>query len=98
MRVRFDGKRVALVETDQAHKTKLPPVVVLSARRKIRLIRAAKDERDLRGLHSLHFEKLHNEPDGDYSVRVNKQWRIIFLIDDTVEPHEIVITAIKDYH
>jgi proteic killer suppression protein len=81
-----------------AHKTKLPAEVIASARRKIKFIREAKDLKDLRNWKSLHFEKLNNNPDGDYSIRVNKQWRILFDVDENCQPNEIKITAIKDYH
>jgi proteic killer suppression protein len=98
MEVRFNDKSLAIVETDSAHKTKLPPEVVLSVRRKIRFMREAKDVRDLRSWKSLHFEKLNNNPDGEYSIRANNQWRIVFDIDESCQPTEINIKAIKDYH
>jgi len=98
MKVRFNDNDLAVIETDFARKTRLPSEVVLSARRKIRFMREAKDIRDLRNWKSLHFEKLHNEPDGKYSIRLNFQWRIIFDIDTDCEPNEINIKSIKDYH
>lgn len=98
MKVRFEDTDLSLIETNLAHKSKLPPEVVLSARRKIKFIRQAKDERDLRGWKSLHFEKLNNNSDGQYSIRLNKQWRMILDIDNSSEPIEINIKAIKDYH
>lgn len=98
MEVRFNDKDLALIETDSAHKTKLPSAVVLSARRKIRFMREAKDVRDLRNWKSLHFEKLNNDPDGEYSIRANNQWRIVFDIDESCQLIEINIKAIKDYH
>lgn len=98
MKVLFVDKTLAIIETDSAHKTKLPAEVVLSARRKIRFIRGAKDIRDLKSWKSLQFEKLHNDPDGDYSIRVNRQWRIVFDINEDCQPNEIIIICIKDYH
>ena len=98
MKVRYEDTGLAIIETDSAHKTKLPTEVVLSARRKIRFMRDAKDIRDLRNWRSLHFEKLNNHPDGNYSIRINIQWRIIFDIDTNCQPNEIIINSIKDYH
>ena len=98
MKVRFADKRLALVETDQAHTVGLPVAVIISARKKIQLMRAAKDERDLRNLKSLNFKKNKGPRAGECSVRVNDQYRITMVIDEDCSPHEIIITEIGDTH
>ena len=47
---------------------------------------------------SLKFEKLLGARKGDYSLRVNDQWRITLSFDNTRSPREIVILTIEDYH
>ncbi len=46
--------------------------------RKIQLIDDAATDRDLRAPPSNHFEKLRGNLEGFHSIRVNKQWRLIF--------------------
>jgi toxin HigB-1 len=98
MKVRFADKRLELVETDQAHKVGLPVAVIMSARKKIQLIRAANDERDLRSMKSLNFKRNKGKRDGECSVRLNDQYRITMIIDETCSPHEIMIMNIGDTH
>lgn len=98
MKVRHADPKMALVETDRAHKTGLPVAVIASARRKLNFLRQSADERDIRVMKSLRLEKLSGARDGEYSIRVNDQWRIILRFDDTCTPREIVILGIEDYH
>jgi proteic killer suppression protein len=49
--------------------------------RKIQLIDDAMTDQDLRVPPSNHFEKLRGSLDGLHSIRVNKQWRLIFIWD-----------------
>ncbi|ABC21865.1 type II toxin-antitoxin system RelE/ParE family toxin [Rhodospirillum rubrum] len=49
--------------------------------RKLQMIDDAMTDQDLRVPPSNHFEKLHGILDGLYSIRVNKQWRLIFRWD-----------------
>jgi len=46
--------------------------------RKIQIIDDATTDRDLRVPPSNHFEKLRGNLEGLYSIRVNKQWRLVF--------------------
>ena len=49
--------------------------------RKIQMIDDAAADQDLRVPPSNHFEKLRGDLAGLHSVRVNKQWRLIFKWD-----------------
>ncbi|MHB1793840.1 MAG: type II toxin-antitoxin system RelE/ParE family toxin [Acidobacteriaceae bacterium] len=49
--------------------------------RKIQMIDDATTDQDLRVPPSNHFEKLHGKLEGFHSVRVNKQWRLVFQWD-----------------
>jgi proteic killer suppression protein len=49
--------------------------------RKLQMIDDAATDRDLRVPPSNHFEKLRGNLDGWHSIRVNKQWRLVFQWD-----------------
>jgi len=49
--------------------------------RKIQLIDDAMTDQDLRAPPSNHFEKLQGDLTGFHSIRVNKQWRLVFQWD-----------------
>lgn len=98
MRVRYGDDNLALVETDQAHRLRLPVQVVQTARRRIRFLRQAQDERDLYALTSLHYEKLEAGRAGQRSIRLNDKWRLIFRIDRDCEPLELILLEISNHY
>ena len=49
--------------------------------RKLQMIDDARNDQDLRIPPSNHFEKLRGNPVGLHSVRVNRQWRLVFAWD-----------------
>jgi toxin HigB-1 len=49
--------------------------------RKLQMIDDAMTDQDLRVPPSNHLEKLRGSLDGLYSIRVNRQWRLIFRWD-----------------
>lgn len=57
---------------------KLPANFQNVARRKLRMINNAQNINDLRIPPANHLEKLSGNLEGFYSIRINKQWRIIF--------------------
>lgn len=98
MEVEYGQKSLALVETDRAADTRLPISVINSLRQKLVVIRAAPDERTLRNWKSLHYEKLGGNREGQRSIRINKQWRLVFTIDTNCRPNKITILGVEDYH
>jgi len=97
MDIEFRDSDLALVETKEAHKTKLPVSVINSLRDKLVVIRAAPDERVLRNWKSLHYEKLAGRP-GEHSIRINEKWRLIVTVDTTIVPNKLTILGVEDYH
>jgi toxin HigB-1 len=97
MDIAFLDKSLALVETDRAADTKLPISVINSFRDKLTVLRAAPDERTLRNWKSLHYEKLKGK-EGERSIRLNKQWRVVFLIETECKPNKIKVLRVEDYH
>lgn len=98
MKVRYADEQTSLVETDQAHKIRLPVVVVKAARRRIRVLRQCVDERDIRAIPSFHYEKLGGKRDGQRSIRLNDQWRLIVHLDRECDPVEIEIIEISNHY
>lgn len=60
---------------------KIPFELESSLFRKIQMIDDAMTDPDLRVPLSNHFEKLRGDLKGFHSIRVNKQWRLIFQWD-----------------
>jgi addiction module HigA family antidote len=60
------------------------------AQRKLDLIDAADELGDLRAPPGNRLEKLAGERRGQYSIRINNQWRICFKLD-TIHPGEILL-------
>lgn len=99
MDVEFRDKKLALVETDRAAaETGLSIALIESARDKLNYIRQAVDERDLRNWKSLHYEKLEGNRSGQRSIRLNKQFRLVFTLDNECSPPKITVLSIEDYH
>jgi proteic killer suppression protein len=64
------------------------------AEKRLRLLDAADSLQALRGLPSNHLEALSGDRKGQYSIRINRQWRVCFeWHEDGAHNVEIV-----DYH
>lgn len=98
MKVEFADPKLGLIETDNAAQSGLPIAVINSFRDKFVVIRAAPDERTLRNWKSLHYEKLEGYKDGRRSIRLNKQWRVVFTINTECNPNHIRVLSVEDYH
>lgn len=75
---------------------KLPREIQPLAKRKLMLIDAATAVGQLRVPPGNMLEKLSGNREGQWSIRVNKQWRICFKFDDATGNAEDV--EICDYH
>jgi proteic killer suppression protein len=72
--------------------------IVKRFRKRMQLIRSARDERDFYALASLHFEKLKGDRHPQRSMRLDKQFRLILRIDENPNGSIVVILGIEDYH
>lgn len=63
---------------EDKHSKKVPASIDDRLFRKLQLIDDAENDLDLRIPPSNHFEKLSGNLEGKHSIRVNKQWRLIF--------------------
>ena len=58
---------------------KIPVEIQRVGRRKLRMLNNSQGKMDLRIPPSNRLEKLSGDLDRFYSIRINKQWRIIFI-------------------
>jgi proteic killer suppression protein len=80
----FEGRR----------SRKLPNEIQQRARRKLRMIDQAIEIRDLRIPPSNHLESLRGDLKKYSSIRINDQWRIIFIWEAGIACD----VSITDYH
>jgi proteic killer suppression protein len=73
---------------------RLPLDIQPAALRKLRLLNNARRFDDLRAPPGNRLEALKGSRDGQYSIRVNDQWRICFIWKDN-HAHKVEIV---DYH
>lgn len=73
---------------------RLPSDIQAVARRKLRMLNNARCLNDLRVPPANSLEKLHGDRDGQWSIRVNDQWRIC-LVWTGIDAHQVEIC---DYH
>ena len=73
---------------------RLPSDLQRTALRKLRLLDAAENINDLRIPPGNRLERLKGEREGQYSIRINDQWRICFRWHST-NAHDVEIV---DYH
>jgi proteic killer suppression protein len=74
------------------------PALLKALRRVVDVIAAAPDERTLHGLRGLRLEKLRGNRTGQYSVRLNDQYRLIVEIERDGEGSYLTIVEMVDYH
>ena len=98
MKIEFADDDLGRICTDEAHRLGLPFAVIKAARRKLIQLEAALDERDLRNLKGLNYKKLQGDREGQRSIRINDQYRIVFRISDDEKPPVITIIEIGDTH
>lgn len=98
MEIEFKHKTYDRLETESAFDAGFPCDVVKSYRKRVAFIRGAIDERDFYAMKSLHFEKLKGDRDGQHSMRLNKQWRLILEFTKKHNGKIVVVVSIEDYH
>lgn len=98
MDVEFDDDDLARLEVDPNFTSGFSQEVVRAYRKRLQQIRAFRDERDFVPLQSLRFEKLKGNREGQHSIRLNLQWRLVFEIRGSHPCKVIGIIEIVDYH
>lgn len=98
MDVEFEDETLQRLEADPAYTAGWDAAIVKAFRKRLQTIRAAADERDFYALKSLHYKQLKGDRDGQRSMRLNDQWRLILRIQANPAGRLVVIVAICDYH
>lgn len=81
---------------NQEYSKKLPTNIQKVALRKLMLIDAAEKLSDLKIPPANHLEALSGNRIGQWSIRINDQWRIVFVPSDGGRNYDEV--EIVDYH
>jgi len=89
----FVSKETEKIFLGQLSK-KIPLEIQRTARRKLIYLDDAEDLQDLRAPPGNMLEKLKGDRAGQYSIRINDQWRICFEWDDNKARN----VEIVDYH
>jgi len=95
-RLRTDKLRRLYTETQGAHK--YAAGVVDAFFEVVAIIVAAPDERELYRYRSLKFEELKGNRKGQYSLRLNKQYRLIVTIEHDEDGAYLLIEAINRHY
>lgn len=99
MRVEFEDDELCRLYTEaHFHLPWMGPELVRHFHRKMAVVAAALDERDLLAMRSLRLEKLVGDRAGQYSIRLNDQWRLIVRFRTDEDGRVAVIVALVDYH
>jgi toxin HigB-1 len=79
---------------ERQRSRRLPPDIQQVALRKLRMLNQAKTLQDLRVPPANRLERLSGDRAGQYSIRINNQWRICFEWQDG----DALRVEIVDYH
>ena len=98
MEVEFDDDDLDRLETDAQFTAGFSQEVVRAYRKRMQQVRAFRDERDFYAVKALHFERLKGDREGQQSIRLNLQWRLILEIRGEHPCKVVGIVEIVDYH
>lgn len=98
MQIKFEDK--ALIELLKCTRTPkgIPPEVLRHYQKAIGIIRAARDQRDIRAHKSFHLEKMPEYCDDCYSIRLSGKWRIILLFENDGNENIVVILEMNNHY
>jgi proteic killer suppression protein len=98
MDFRFKDKKLEWLYTEEKGARFYPPAVVNRFFELMAIIDAAPDEREFYRLKSLHFEKLKGKRENQYSIRLNKQYRLIVTLETDEEGRYVSVVEISDHY
>ncbi|MEE9312453.1 MAG: type II toxin-antitoxin system RelE/ParE family toxin [Planctomycetota bacterium] len=98
MEVTFEADKWKRLEGDSSSRVGLHPDIIDAYQRKLSFIRAAVDERDIRRMKSWRYEKLKGDREGQYSIRIKNQFRLIFTIKRDEAGSSFHVIEIVDHH
>lgn len=96
MKVIFRDEKLERLLDNDPSKLKFPEAVIDLADLKIGVLREVTDLRALKKWKSLRCKKLKRTKSGLYSIRLNKQYRLLFRVIISSSPATIEIVSIED--
>lgn len=99
MRVVFEDDDLRRLAEDASFAPKRWGADIIKAyRKKIQVLRAATDERDLHAMRSLRLEQLKGNRAGTSSIRLDDQFRLIIRFKTNDEGRMVIVIEMVDYH
>jgi len=80
------------------YKGRWPDSIVKAYRKRVTLIKQAKNSVDLYALRFLCLEKLKGKRQHEHSMRLNDQYRLIVEFATEHKKEKVLIKKIEDYH
>ena len=77
-------------------KLRFQPQIVRGYQKAVKYLIQAKRKEDLFPFKSLHFEALHGDKEGRYSVKANDQYRVEFTLTETEDEPVVTICNIME--
>jgi toxin HigB-1 len=100
MRFKFKSNKLEALYTEEKNAHKYPREAIDNFFEVMETIAAIPNEQALYKVKGLRFEKLQGErgKQGQHSLRLNKQWRLILAIEKDLDGKFILVIDIEDYH
>src|SRR5947209_4252781 len=98
MDVSFEDPALERLAYDPAYSAEHGDAIVRAYRKRILQVGAASDERVFYAHRSYRFEKLKGQRSGQYSMRLNDQWRLVIELRGTAPKKTVHVVEIVDYH
>lgn len=104
MKIRFNSEEMEYYYTTPLSeirgKIPVPKEILVQYKKKIQILMSIESLEELTFFRSLHFEPLKGEQKGDYSIRLNLQYRLLFYIekDNQLVPEVLVIQKISKHY
>ena len=97
MRFQFKTRKLRSLYTHNQGAHKYPPAVVDAFFDDLVIVKAAADERELYAAKSLHYERLKGKREGQRSIRLDGQYRLILVVVEDKQGKVLHIIEIADY-
>ena len=94
----FSTRKLKRLYTEEFGASKYPPQVVDAFFEVMAAVVTARDERDLRALKHLHFEKLKGQRKHQRSLALHGGFRLVVRLLEDAEGKYLEIDEIVDYH
>lgn len=99
MRIDFEDDDLRrLYEERDVVLPQIGPEVTKAFRKTVGLLAAAPTQADLRNYRALRLKKLQGNRQGQHSVRLNHQWRLIMRFETDSDGQFLIVIEVVDYH